>query len=221
MKTIRICEMEEALRMKEEGVFKEYLEMWNRKFPYEGLFDKIKRNRDRFNCSLRDAYRMTTRDEVNVDFEIGSDFILRKRNDEFSLLARVQGIWVEAADNYSIDDMTRCSDPFPNFRERVKPLCSMDEVMEAGKKGRLEALARKLGKRIREQWLQYSLFCGEEIWRTVGNPWYIHWSHVDRDSPVLRVYSKTGEETIPFTTKGIKNHLEKFYMEKTINNVTR
>ena len=205
--------MEDARLMLKDGTFGAFLQRWSDKFPYKSPLAKIKEYKELHGCTLQEARDRFIRDpKVEVDFQIGDDYILRKRDLRFSLLVRIDGIWTMAPKDFSLEMMTETwNDFFPVFRRTVRPICSREEVLAAGRKGHLEALARKLARRIRSGKERFSRFCKDEIWRTNGSSSIILWSNEDRDSPFLHIDSACGTTDIPFTTEGITQHLADYF----------
>lgn len=199
-KTIRICEIQDAVLMRMNGSFRRFLQMWSDKYPYTSRLREVKRYKEEHGCSLKEAMQAVVyQKDVRVSFEIGPDYILRKNNCSFTLFVRVNGIWTKAEQLLSLDTMAADNDYFPIFRLGINHLCTLWELKDAACKKKLEEFAKKVAVRIRQGGKKFCQFCDDEIWRT------------DEESPkILHIDSNNGTKDIPFTRKGILRHIEEY-----------
>ena len=209
---IKICELQDAILMKEKGTFRGFLQMWSDKYPYTPKLSKVKQYKEENGCSIKEALLGVVPDkDVKVDFLMGPNYILRKDNASFSRLVRVNGIWVEVEKSISLGTLATENDLFPIFKRSMNPICSLSELRDAVRKGKLEPLAKKIASRIRGGNSKIRLFCEDEVWKTDFPPMGIRYLKGWNGKPeILHIYTKVGTKDILFTTKSIREYLEEY-----------
>lgn len=186
--------------MLEDGSFERFLQMWSDRFPQEGKLTRIRRCKEENRCSLKEAKLIIDSERPEaVEFEIGSDRLLRKENGRFTLLAKVKGIWTVCADSITLEKVAEPGFLLKQPEREVERICS-SRLIHAGRHAALHSLARQIAMMMRERrwWTTHFLFCEDEIWRT---------DRLVRN--IIHADSDCGMETFPFTVEGIKAHLER------------
>lgn len=196
--TVRICERQDAERMLRDGTLAGFLQMWADRYPPDGKIRQVKEYRDAFGCTLREAKEAVNRccrvRQVDLDFEIGDEFVLRRRSFRWTLLFRVEGIMTQIGE-YRSADQAAADIPLAGF-VGFRSICSRPELVKAGRKGGLVKMARSVLYELNRSEGPF-LFCGEEIWRKEGRS-----LHMDR---------RSGCEETELTTEAVRAQLQKHY----------
>lgn len=221
--TIRICEWKDAERMLKDGTFVGFVQMWLDRYPYRGRMKQVKEYKEMFGCSFKEAsHRWHYGPEpLDMDFEIGEAYILRREGCQYRLLYRKDGLMTMYQECLALKDLPHLlKNPEKVTYESV---CDKKELMEEGKAGRLGRLARHLeatfakrsydmrgGKTLDRPFL----FCGEEIWRE-------KWEYLEDHGKMswrlwLVIARKGGEEMIDPGSDAIEEYLNKYYQRQLV-----
>ena len=220
---IRICEWKDAERMLREGTFAAFLRMWVDRYPYRGRMKQVKEYKKMFDCTFKEATRLWhyCPRPMDVDFEIGEVYVLRREGCKYCLLHRKNGILTLYKQSLELKDV-----PFVLVApERViyERVCEKEELMKAGKAGALRKLAECCLDRIYRM-REYK--CGGE--RTMGSPflfcedeiWRLHWElkpgSLYELEMTIRIDRKGGAEEIEGTREAVFEYLEKYRQRQLV-----
>lgn len=201
----RICEWDEAVRMKEDGTLVAFLQSWIDRYGSPGgRLMEIKEYKDANNCTLKEAkeeldmsrYRPRP---VDISFEIGADYILERTVFGYTLKMRVNGIWTGDGKIVDLKELPGLlEDP---AKVRCESLCDNQQLRKAGRARKLGDLAIELRRKLQTHYYwerdKKYLFCDQEIW--------------SEEEGVVRIDRKGGFEEIPATVAAMKAHLQKHY----------
>ena len=202
----RICEWDEAVRMIKDGTFGEFLQSWLDRYERigrDGWMQALKEYKQANRCELKEAKTMVDMlmycpRPLDLDLEIGPDYILRREGGNYSLYVRINGIWAMYGDNVKLEHLPgMLRNP---AKVKWESLCDKRQLMRVGRARRLESLARELWLRVKvRKWdgNDCLLFCDDEIWR--------------EEDGWIRIAHKGGFERIPATIAAVKEHLQKHY----------
>lgn len=128
IKTIRICEEEEAKQMLKDGTLDRYLQQWRQQYPGESRMAMIRLVRNENKCGLREAIKLVNDWVVEVRFEIGDKFYIRYVSDCPLLYQKSGAEWIQVTRESTHTALTdlelwfrSLEDPSPWGRGLVSP----------------------------------------------------------------------------------------------------
>ncbi len=196
MTTIRICEESDARLMIKDGSFIDYINMWSERFPQKNLLTHIKELHAKYGLKASDARMVadTMGADEDVIFEIGSNALLKKRNDKLTAYRRIKDLWV------AVDDITEAFD----YQPFITSLCEEGKILRAKS---VKELAKSITVYLQRHWMRDVLltFGEHEIWK------------VSNDNRIL-IYSHTPKEEFIFHTKeDIAEQIEHYRTEHKLH----
>ena len=106
IKTIRICEEEEAKQMLKDGTLDRFLQQWRQQYPGESKMAMIKLVWNANKCGLREAKELVDNWMPEVRFEIGDRFYIRYAGDRPLLYQKSGAEWIQVTQDSTHTAMT-------------------------------------------------------------------------------------------------------------------